>query len=138
MASATKQVDPSSARVLVVGAGGIGCELLKNLVLSGFRRVTVVDLDVIELSNLNRQFLFRRHHIGQSKARVAAEAVTHMLPSVALDIRPYWADIKDAQLFPIAFFRQFELVLNALDNLGTPLHGQNPSTINTIPLLRCT
>jgi ubiquitin-like 1-activating enzyme E1 B len=58
------------ARVLMVGAGGIGCELLKNLVLTGFGEVHVVDLDTIDLSNLNRQFLFRQEHIKKSKALV--------------------------------------------------------------------
>lgn len=54
----------------MVGAGGIGCELLKNLVLSGFLDVHIVDLDTIDLSNLNRQFLFRNEHIKKSKALV--------------------------------------------------------------------
>jgi len=58
------------ARVLMVGAGGIGCELLKNLVLTGFGEVHIVDLDTIDLSNLNRQFLFRHEHIKKSKALV--------------------------------------------------------------------
>jgi ubiquitin-like 1-activating enzyme E1 B len=58
------------SRVLMVGAGGIGCELLKNLVLTGFGEVHVVDLDTIDLSNLNRQFLFRQEHIKKSKALV--------------------------------------------------------------------
>ena len=58
------------SRVLMVGAGGIGCELLKNLVLSGFLDVHIVDLDTIDLSNLNRQFLFRNEHIKKSKALV--------------------------------------------------------------------
>lgn len=62
--------DVSKLKVLLVGAGGIGCELLKNLVLTGFGEIHVVDLDTIDLSNLNRQFLFRREHIKMSKALV--------------------------------------------------------------------
>lgn len=54
----------------MVGAGGIGCELLKNLVLTGFGEVHIVDLDTIDLSNLNRQFLFRHEHIKKPKALV--------------------------------------------------------------------
>lgn len=62
----------NQAKVLMVGAGGIGCELLKDLVLSGFGEVEVVDLDTIDLSNLNRQFLFRHEHIKKPKALVRA------------------------------------------------------------------
>jgi ubiquitin-like 1-activating enzyme E1 B len=63
---------PRQARVLMVGAGGIGCELLKNIVLTGFGEIHIVDLDTIDLSNLNRQFLFRHEHIKKSKALVRA------------------------------------------------------------------
>lgn len=56
--------------MLLVGAGGIGCELLKNLVLTGFGEIHIIDLDTIDLSNLNRQFLFRHEHIKKSKALV--------------------------------------------------------------------
>jgi ubiquitin-like 1-activating enzyme E1 B len=74
----------AATKVLVVGAGGIGCELLKCLVLTGFRRLEVVDLDTIDVSNLNRQFLFRREHVGKSKAAVARESALQFNPHVEI------------------------------------------------------
>jgi len=78
-------------------------------------------MDTIELSNLNRQFLFRKHHIGQAKCLVACEVIREMLPSTvlgSLDLKAHFGNIKDTQLFPASFFSRFDVVLNALDNVG--------------------
>ncbi|CAD6889360.1 unnamed protein product [Tilletia controversa] len=103
-----------SARILVVGAGGIGCELLKNLVLAGFGNIEIIDLDTIDLSNLNRQFLFQKQHIKQPKALVARATALQFNPHVS--ITAHHANIKEPRFGP-SYFRQFDAVLNALDNI---------------------
>lgn len=70
----------------MVGAGGIGCELLKNLVLTGFGEIYIVDLDTIDLSNLNRQFLFRHEHIKKPKALVSHYLQMHFLETGGVDV----------------------------------------------------
>ncbi|KAI0384804.1 hypothetical protein F5Y04DRAFT_269253 [Hypomontagnella monticulosa] len=120
------------ARVLMVGAGGIGCELLKNLAMIGFGEVHIVDLDTIDLSNLNRQFLFRHEHIGKSKALVAKEAAQVFNPNVK--IVAHHANIKDAQ-FHVEWFRSFKLVFNALDNLEARRHVNRMCLAADVPLI---
>ncbi|KAH8677954.1 ThiF family protein [Xylariales sp. PMI_506] len=120
------------AKVLMVGAGGIGCELLKNLVLTGFGEVHIVDLDTIDLSNLNRQFLFRQEHIKKSKAEVAKEAAQVFNPNVKIEA--YFANIKDVQ-FDVDWFRDFKLVFNALDNLDARRHVNKMCLAANVPLI---
>jgi ubiquitin-like 1-activating enzyme E1 B len=118
--------------VLLVGAGGIGCELLKNLVLTSFGSISIIDLDTIDLSNLNRQFLFRHEHIKKPKAIVAKEAAQQFNPKVKLTA--YHANIKDPQ-FNIEWFASFDLVFNALDNLEARRHVNKMCLAADVPLI---
>merc|ERR1719370_2754822 len=74
-----------AAKLLMVGAGGIGCELLKNIVLTGFKDIVIIDLDTIDVSNLNRQFLFQRQHVGKSKSSCAREAALRFAPDAKIE-----------------------------------------------------
>ena len=76
----------SEQKYFVVGAGAIGCELLKNFAMVGLGAgqrggsITVTDMDTIEKSNLNRQFLFRSWDVGKTKSSCAAAAIKVMNP----------------------------------------------------------
>ncbi|KAG8437410.1 hypothetical protein GDO86_008200 [Hymenochirus boettgeri] len=122
----------STCRLLVVGAGGIGCELLKNLVLTGFTNLDVIDLDTIDVSNLNRQFLFQKKHVGRSKAQVAKESVQQFCPEAS--ITAYHDSVMNPD-YNVEFFKQFTMVMNALDNRAARNHVNRMCLAADIPLI---
>lgn len=102
----------AACRVLVIGAGALGNEILKNLALLGFRRVVVVDLDSIEVSNLSRTVLFRAEDVGEQKAVAAARAYSALAEGAT--VQPIVANVvHDCGL---GIFEWADVVLAGLDN----------------------
>ncbi|KAL7703943.1 ubiquitin-activating enzyme-like protein [Lotmaria passim] len=143
-----------SKPLLLVGAGGIGCEVLKVLVLSDFSYIHLIDLDTIDATNLNRQFLFQLTDVGHSKAETACRVVLDWFRAAepphaqsetaeggdAVSDRPaphlvaYHDNIK-AERFDDAFYRQFAAVVNALDNVAARQHVNRMCMRNNVPLV---
>ncbi|XP_044764065.1 SUMO-activating enzyme subunit 2 [Coccinella septempunctata] len=120
------------SKLLVVGAGGIGCEILKNLALSGFTNIEIIDLDTIDVSNLNRQFLFRKEHVGKPKAVVARETILGYNPDI--NVKAYHDSIT-SQEYGVNFFKEFNAVLNALDNRAARNHVNRMCLAADVPLI---
>ena len=101
-----------NARIMVVGAGALGNELVKNLTLLGIGNIIILDMDSIENSNLTRSVLFRRSDVGRFKAEIAAERAMEINPDVnAVGIV---ANIIDD--VGLGVFRRMDIVLGGLDN----------------------
>jgi molybdopterin/thiamine biosynthesis adenylyltransferase len=101
-----------NAKILVVGAGALGNEVIKNLALLGVGHLAIVDLDHIELSNLSRSVLFRANDEGKPKAVIAAAAATAICPEVTTTaiVGNLMADVG------LGWFRWADAVIGALDN----------------------
>ncbi|MBT1446116.1 molybdopterin-synthase adenylyltransferase MoeB [Shewanella sp. JM162201] len=102
------------AKVLVIGAGGLGCAAIQYLAVAGVGELTLVDFDTVELSNLQRQVLHRDSRIGMSKVESAKIAVTELNPHV--QVTAINAVLDDPQID--ALVAQHSLVLDCTDNVA--------------------
>jgi adenylyltransferase/sulfurtransferase len=107
-----KQERLRQSTVLVVGAGALGNEALKNLALVGVGRILVVDLDAIETSNLSRSVFFRESDAGRPKSQVAAERARELNPEI--EIHPIHGDV--TLDLGLGLFDDADVVIGCLDN----------------------
>uniref|UniRef100_A0A8W8LSW1 E1 ubiquitin-activating enzyme n=2 Tax=Magallana gigas TaxID=29159 RepID=A0A8W8LSW1_MAGGI len=123
-----------------VGAGAIGCEMLKNWALMGLSagengHIYVTDMDIIEKSNLNRQFLFRPWDVQKPKSSTAACAAKHMNPYINITSQEnrVWPDTEN--IYTDDFFEKLDGVANALDNVDARLYMDRRCVYYNKPLL---
>lgn len=103
-----------SARIMIVGAGALGNEALKNLALLGVGGLFIVDFDTVSGSNLSRTVLFRKQDIGREKAAVAAEMTRQMALESTSRVSYFHGDL--VWDLGLGVFRRFDVVLGCVDN----------------------
>lgn len=126
-------------RYFIVGAGAIGSELLKNFAMMGIGcgngGVTITDMDLIERSNLNRQFLFRPQDVGQPKSRTAAKAAKAMNPELNIVHHENRVCAETENIYSEFFFDRIDGVANALDNVDARLFVDRKCVVYQKPLI---
>lgn len=103
------------AKVLVVGAGGLGSPVLQYLGAAGVGNIGIVDADVVSVSNLQRQILYRHDEVGQSKAQVAAKRLQQNNPHIITVAYNHFLTVKNA----LEIIKKYDLVVDCTDNFGT-------------------
>lgn len=126
-------------KYFVVGAGAIGCELLKNFAMLGVGavngNVTVTDMDLIEKSNLNRQFLFRPSDVQKSKSSTAARVIKSMNSSMNVIAHENRVGPDTEKVYNDDFFNVLDGVANALDNVDARIYMDRRCVYYRKPLL---
>lgn len=101
----------ASSHVIIVGVGALGCEIAKNLTLVGCGRLTLIDMDIIETSNLSRQMLFTEEDRGKLKVEVAARKLTALNPDVDISVF-----CEKFQELPLGIFKDANVIAGGLDS----------------------
>jgi sulfur-carrier protein adenylyltransferase/sulfurtransferase len=109
------QLRLKQAKVLVIGAGGLGCPILQYLTAAGIGAIGIADGDVIQLSNLQRQVLYSEQEIGLRKADVAAKKLQLLNPHVQFNLYPVFIDSSNV----LDILREYDVVVDGSDNFDT-------------------
>ncbi len=121
----------SKAKVLVIGAGGLGCPVLQYLAAAGVGTLGIVDFDSVELSNLQRQVLFGTSDVGKNKALVAKERLSDLNDTITIHAYPYRLTHQNA----LQLFQQYDVVVDGSDNFPTRYLVNDACIITEKPLV---
>lgn len=119
------------ANVLVIGAGGLGCPLLQSLAGAGVGRLSIIDDDVVDLSNIHRQILFGASDEGKPKVEVAAARLRELQPGIGITALRARLDVHNA----LGLFRAADLVIDGSDSFATKYLSADAAEITGTPLL---
>ncbi|MFD2036564.1 molybdopterin-synthase adenylyltransferase MoeB [Belliella marina] len=119
------------AKILVIGAGGLGCPILQYLTASGVGQLGIVDNDHVALSNLHRQILYNPNDIGKAKAPTAAKKLTELNPYVKTKVYDIRLDNENAK----EIFEDYDLVIDGSDNFFTRYLVNDTCVEMGIPLI---
>ncbi|MDI1306443.1 MAG: HesA/MoeB/ThiF family protein [bacterium] len=103
------------AKVLIIGAGGLGAAVLPYLAAAGIGEIGIIDDDRIEVTNLQRQVIYKSSSVGKSKVLEAAAMALELNPSIKINAITEKLDSKNA----ISLFEQYDIMVDATDNLNT-------------------
>lgn len=103
------------AKVLVIGAGGLGCPVLQYLTAAGLGTIGIVDFDVVDETNLQRQVLYSVEDVGKPKAEVARQKLSQQNPNLKFKIQ----NLKLSPENVIEIFREYDIILDGSDNFAT-------------------
>jgi adenylyltransferase/sulfurtransferase len=121
----------TEAKVLIVGAGGLGCPVLQHLAAAGVGCIGIVDGDVIEESNLNRQLLYKASDCGKNKSETATEVMSQLNPAIKVISFPNHFAIENA--FKIV--ADYHLIVDCTDNLPTRYLINDVALVKKIPMV---
>jgi len=120
-----------AAKVLVIGAGGLGCPVLQYLTAAGVGTIGIIDFDTIEESNLQRQILFTTNDIGKSKAKVAALRLAQLNPYVNFNVFNEKLTTKNA----VNLFSAYDIIVDGTDNFSTRYLVNDACLLTSKPLV---
>ncbi len=109
------QIKICESKILVIGAGGLGCPALQYLTSAGIGKIGIVDFDVVEISNLQRQILFTEENIGKSKAIIAGEYLRKLNNSIEFEIFNQKITLENGE----QIISKYDLILDCSDNFET-------------------